>query len=339
MIYIRADGNTEIGTGHVMRCLSVARVARSKGISCVFIVADENMVSLLEEQSFRYICLNSIWNDLDQETEQMEKLIQWENIRLLLVDSYFVTPEYLGRLHQLTHVAYMDDLNAFTYPCSTLINYNLYAQQMYSQDQYTNTKLLLGAKYAPLREEFQNLPRRIVRDRATDVLVTTGGGDPLNIAGEIVKKAKQCPDITDLNFHIVAGRFNQNLPMLEQLATEHRGIIIHRNVQRMSELMLACDIAVSAGGSTMYELCACGTPTICFAWADNQLEIVETFRQYIFSVGDIRIDVGQSIDLILGYIVKLSSDLKMRMAQSRCMHAMVDGNGAGRIAEELWAVN
>ena len=100
MLYIRADGNAEIGTGHVMRCLSIARAARSQGTQCVFIVADKNMAVLLDEQGFRYICLDSVWNDLNRETAQMERLIQKENIRLLLIDSYFVAPEYLSRLHQ-----------------------------------------------------------------------------------------------------------------------------------------------------------------------------------------------------------------------------------------------
>lgn len=338
MIYIRADGNAEIGTGHVMRCLSIACAARNKGISCMFIVADENMVSLLEKQGFRYICLNSVWNDLDRETDQMEVLIRRENIRLLLVDSYFVTPDYLSRLHQITHVAYMDDLNAFTYPCSTLINYNLYAQQLYSSEQYSNTRLLVGPKYAPLREEFQNIPRRIVREHAKAVLVTTGGSDPMNIAGKIVRMAKECPDTSKLIFHIVAGRFNQNLAVLEQLETEYSGITIHSDVPHMSELMQACDIAVSAGGSTMYELCACGTPTVCYALADNQLNGVESFQRYLFSAGDIRQDAEQQVRRILRYIVQLCSDRELRESQSSCMQGLVDGDGAGHIAEYFIAV-
>ena len=332
MLYIRADGNAEIGTGHVMRCLSIARDARSKGIPCVFIVADENMAPLLKEQGFGYICLNSVWNDLDRETEQMEQLIGQEGIRLLLVDSYFVTPEYLSRLHQLTYVVYIDDLNAFTYPCSTLINYNLYADQMYSSNQYTNTRLLLGPKYAPLREEFQNLPQRIVRERVKDILVTTGGSDPLNIAGNLVEKAKQHPDIADLNFHIVAGRFNQHLPMLERLAAKYTGVIIHHNVQRISELMLDCDIAVSAGGSTMYELCACGTPTICFAFADNQMDIVRTFGQtYMTNVGDMRRNSDMVIAQIIAGISFLKNDHIVRKQQTDKIRSLVDGQGVRRI--------
>ena len=167
------------------------------------------------------------------------------------------------------------------------------------------------------------------------LLITTGGSDLFNIAGQLVKKVKQLPDTAQLNFHIVAGRFNQHIPMLEQLAADYSGIIIHRSVQKMSDLMLSCDLAVSAGGSTMYELCACGTPTICFAWADNQMKLAESFRQYIFSVGDIRSDTDRIMNQILAYIIRLSSDMTMREVQSERMQALVDGNGAEYIAEKL----
>ena len=337
--YIRADGNPEIGTGHIMRCLAIARAARKMGRNCIFITADEAMVPLLTEQDFPFICLHSVWNDLDRETPQMEALIRERNIRCLLVDSYFVTPDYLERLHRLTHVAYMDDLNLFHYPCSTLINYQIYAEEWSYPERYPDTRLLLGPKYAPLREEFQNLPRRTVREQVKDVLVTTGGSDPLNIAGQIVQRAKQTPEVADLTYHIVAGRFNQHLPMLEHLEQDHTGVVIHRNVQRMSELMLACDITVSAGGSTLHELAACGTPTICFAMADNQLEGIVAFGNgYMNNAGDIRVCRERIIQSILGQLVALQNDGAERVRQAKKLQSLVDGRGAQRIAGYLKAI-
>lgn len=335
-LYIRVDGNAEIGTGHVMRCLAIAHAVRKAGGDCTFIVADEKMRPLIAGQGFSCIVLDSVWSDLDWETGKMERLIREKGIRSLLVDSYFVTPDYLQRLHQLTHVTYIDDLNQFVYPCSALINYNIYADKWDYPSRYPDTQLLLGPRYAPLREEFQNLPRRTVREQVLDVLVTTGGSDPLNVAGSLVQRAKQTPKIAGLNYHIVAGRFNQHLPMLEELAQEHPGVFIHRNVQRMSELMLACDIAVSAGGSTLYELCACGTPTICFAWADNQLDGIAAFgEKYMISVGDVRMDGGSAIRKVTDAVVCLRRNWKMRESQAQLLSELSDGQGAMRLAHEL----
>ena len=336
-VYIRADGNVQIGTGHIMRCLSIAHAVRAKGVGIVFVTADENMKPLLDEQGFPVICLNSTWSDLDGEIEQMEELIKRDSIKTLLVDSYFATAKYLSHLHQLTYVACMDDLHDFVRPCSTVINYNLYSIGLsYTADYPNDTTLLLGAKYTPLREEFQHISQRVIREQCRNVLVTTGGSDSLNIAGHIVRLAKQCSKTADLTYHVVAGRFNQHLDMLEELSEKYPGVVIHRNVQKMSELMLSCDLAISASGSTLYELSACGTPTICFAWADNQLPGVAAFGNgYMQSVGDIRTDFDGTLDQILDEVARLASCYEERQRQAKALQTLVDGNGAERIARAL----
>lgn len=329
MIYIRADGNTEIGTGHIMRCLSITEMVLEMGGSCTFIVADREMVSLLATKEIPYICLGSVWNDLDRETDQMERLIREMNIRSLLVDSYFVTADYLSRLNRLTRVLYMDDLNAFEYPCSALVNYNIYADP---QNYVYCSKVFMGSQYAPVRKEFRNLPKPRIREKMQDVLITVGGSDAYNVAGQMIKILKQHDQLDDVKFHVVAGRLNRNIEELEELAKQNAGIVIYKNVQQMSELMLACDAAISAGGSTLYELCACGTPTVCFAWADNQLEAIQAFEAQgiMLNAGDIRRQNG----FFEGVIHHLDSlaDCGIRQGLSNKMRSIVDGRGAERLA-------
>lgn len=338
MIYIRTDGNEIIATGHVMRCLSIANAARSLKKQVTFLTADRQMEPLLRQQGFPSICLDTVWKDLDQETEKMEALIRQKNMQTLLIDSYFVTPDYLRRLHQLTHVAYLDDLNAFPYPCSTLINYNIYADKLDYPGRYPHTRLLLGPGYAPLREEFQHLPKRVIRDKVERVLVTTGGSDPYNVAGQVVRLAKQTPQLASLEYHLAVGRFNQNLPMLEQLAREHKGVLLHHNTQNMAKLMMDCDLAISAGGSTLYELCATGTPAILFTWADNQLEALSAFGEgLMINAGDVREDPDQTISRILDALDPLCRDQAKRKEISRRIMEVADGSGAWRIAHALSA--
>lgn len=335
-LYIRSDGNEKIGTGHIMRCLSIADAVREAGGTCIFVVADSKMEAVIRANGFPMICLHSVWDNLDYETEKMEQLISSEKIRFLLVDSYFVTHDYMMRLHRLTQVGYIDDLDQFTYPCSLLINYNLYAGQIDYLHRYPSQKLFLGPEYVPLRREFSHLPSRKVRTQVKDVLVTTGGSDPMNIACELVQSAKQEPLLQEINFHIVAGRFHQHLPMLQNLVQTEPGIALHHNVKCMSELMIGCDLAVSAGGSTLYELSACGTPTICFAWADNQLENVASFgRAGMYAVGDIRADWTQTMEKIVEAIIDLKSDQGQRQELSDRLQNLVDGRGAARIAALL----
>ena len=336
MLYIRADGNAQIGTGHIMRCLSIAHAVRELGHSCMFITADESMTALLENHGFQFICLDSIWNDLEQEIGQMEELIRQMEVHLLLVDSYYATENYLRRLHQLTHVAYMDDLNAFACPCPTIINYNVYAAQWNYQERYPHRKLLLGPQYVPLRKEFCHIGRRNVEKEVHNVLISTGGSDPTNIAGRAVYAALQTKMFTDIVFHIVAGCFNQHLAMLQSLEQTYSNIKIHKNVQSMSELMLACDLAISAAGSTLYELCACGTPTVTYVLADNQIPGAAAFElaEVMLYAGDARTDPG-FIDSLLDKLSILSQDHLLRMKMSDKMQNLVDGNGAKRLALAL----
>ena len=336
MLYIRVDGNSEIGTGHVMRCLAIADAVRKSGGDCTFVTADTHMIPLIEDQGFFAVCLDSTWDDLDKETKKMNALIVEQNIKKLLVDSYFVTPAYLQRLHELTQTIYIDDLNAFRYPCDILINYNVYADSFNYPTQYPDTKLLLGCRYAPLREEFQNLPKRVPREEVQSILITVGGTDAHNIAVKLVKKAKSNPKTSHFDYHIVAGRFNPHNDELNQLKYEHDGVFIHRNVQSMSKLMLDCDIAVSAGGSTLYELCACGTPTVVFALADNQLDATTSFgERYMINAGDIRKNEESCLSKILDGITRMAYDTTFRYDYSRKSQELVDGNGATRIANAL----
>ena len=95
MQYIRADANEWIGTGHVMRCLSIAKELRSHQEETVFLTADSYSSELISEHGFPFVCLSSVWNDLEQETEAMIQVIVKEKISRLLIDSYFVTKAYL----------------------------------------------------------------------------------------------------------------------------------------------------------------------------------------------------------------------------------------------------
>lgn len=264
----------------------------------------------------------------------MEQLIRQESIQVLLIDSYFVTLDYLRRLHCLTHVAYMDDLNEFIYPCSTLVNYSIYAAQQDYSSRYPNTECLLGPQYVPLRSEFQGLPRRRLRREVRDVLVTTGGSDPLNIAGRFAESAVQM--FPNVKFHIVAGRFNQYRTQLEELAQKHPDIQIYYNVERMSELMLSCDAAISAGGSTLYELCACGVPTVMYALADNQLPGTEAFKRsgIMLYAGDVRKNKFFAAALC-DKLAVLSKDYPLREIMLERMRQTVDGNGARRLADKM----
>ena len=98
MIGIRADANREIGLGHVMRCLSIADALRAAGQQVCFILADNNAEELLERRGQEYHILNSAYNRMEEELEDLQEFLKEKKIELLLIDSYQVTENYLARL-------------------------------------------------------------------------------------------------------------------------------------------------------------------------------------------------------------------------------------------------
>ncbi|MDO5444260.1 MAG: UDP-2,4-diacetamido-2,4,6-trideoxy-beta-L-altropyranose hydrolase [Eubacteriales bacterium] len=334
MILIRADANEQIGTGHIMRCLSIACALIDQGEEVLFATADHCGAKLIKNKGFKAVCLNSQWTEMEKEVSTLLAIIKANKIKLLLVDSYYVTEYYFSTLALYTKLAYIDDLNRSFYVIDYLINYNVYAAIYdYSWFEKTKTKLLLGPMYAPLRGEFKRISPHIIKSNVQEVLVSAGGADPGCVIEKIMSNI--CPEMKNIVFHFVIGALNPRIDDIKKLADEKGNVVLHINEQHMSNLMKSCDVAISAAGTTLYELCSIGIPTITYTLADNQVVAMEQFKNQniMLSAGDCRID-DKFIDNIKNRLKELD-DIELRKQLSETMQTLVDGNGAERIAKEL----
>lgn len=337
MILIRADANEIIGTGHVMRCLSIAHAFAKKGKKVMFITADHRGDRLIQQNGFSCICLDNEWTDMDGEIDSMIAMIKRINPLLLLVDSYFVTDSYLSKLSEYVKTVYVDDFNTKELNVDALINYNIfYSIFDYTVYEKTRTKLLLGPQYAPLRDEFRNCPKHENKN-VSDVLVSAGGSDPERTTEKFINDI--CPVFQQVFFHFIVGSLNPRVNVIKQLSDEHKNVVLHINENKMSSLMNNCDIAISAAGTTLYELCACGIPTITYSLADNQLVAAEQFdnQGVMLSAGDFRGDAG-FIVRVEELLLMLLYDSALRRKLSDSMQALVDGYGADRIVDALLCI-
>lgn len=336
MLFFRADANSRIGLGHVMRCLAIANAARDRGIESTFIIADEEAKEIIGNYKYSAICLNSLWDNLESEIDKLTLLINELQVEQLIVDSYFVTKIYLSKLKKLIKIIYIDDLNTFIYPVDVIINYNIYAKNCNYNDKYSNTKLFLGCDYVPLRKEFQN-QEYFVREQVSNILVTTGGTDYYNMSVNILNLMLKKNQYANINFHVIIGNFNVHIDELRDIQSKNSNVKLYKNIKNISKLMKACDVAIAAGGTTLYELSACGVPSISFSLADNQLDGVNEFdiQNIIYYAGDIRESLDKCINNIDEKIQQLILNRKLRKELSIGMRKMVDGNGADRIIEEL----
>ncbi|MGN0483515.1 MAG: UDP-2,4-diacetamido-2,4,6-trideoxy-beta-L-altropyranose hydrolase [Lachnospiraceae bacterium] len=309
-------------------------------MSVLFILSEPDGLELLQSRGFEGICLHNSYQEKEQEVEQLLEICRQKNITHLLVDSYEVTPTYLQRLRDEMVVCYLDDLQKFVYPVDVLINYTFGIQkQTYIEQGYDEkTQFLFGSTYTPLRHEFAAAPIKI-KKRCENLLITTGGSDPYQISLLLAKALKQNKSTEHLHLHIIAGKFYQNVDELQQFAAQEDQVSIYQNVTNMAEIMQRCDLAVSAGGTTLAELCACGVPTIAFTMADNQMAGTKAYADagILCYAGDAR--NGGLVEKLEEAICALKDDVEKRAEMSRLGHQCVDGKGAGRITEAIAMYN
>lgn len=343
LVYIRTDGNEKIATGHLMRCLSIARALRERHALAVFVVSDTTSIALLQrmmtpdelaERAFPVIHMQTDYWNLEKEIPTMQNILSSRTLSYLLVDSYYATRTYLAAMKQLCRVAYLDDLQAFDYPVNLVINYDVLVQA----DFYKSAdRLFIGPSYTPLREQFSLRPYHLW-DEVRDVFVSTGGTDPFNIAGTLARELLSDKSWNDVRLHLLTGPMHVHKPELETLSEENPRVLLHENVSDMASLMSECDLAFSASGTTLYELCAIGVPSVSYSMADNQIPSAKAFEQagLIPYCGDIRNNPA-FFNTALKMLGSLAQDPSERKEQSMRMQMAVDGAGADRIAAELIA--
>ncbi len=348
-IAFRVDGGNEMGLGHVMRCISLAKAFENAGCSVFFISKKKEGIEKLRAEGFSVIELNCLYEpsdknyfygrpeELDFELGQIHDLLADSIVDCLIIDSYNVTPEYFINFKKYAHkVAYIDDVNKFRYPVDILINGNI-TGEFYKYEKYNEDELmLLGLEYNLIRDEFGNLPVRPVKESVEHVLLTTGGADPFGISIGLLKWAMENDTLRKWKWHVVVGSsYKSDIKKnLASMSNKFANIVLHENVQNISELMTNSDIAISSGGSTLYELCACGTPSLSIILADNQENICVKMREldYIDTLGWHNLLTSSTF---INKVKGLADDYCIRKYKSKKMRSLVDAKGAKRVVKKI----
>ncbi len=363
-IAIRADGGPAVGMGHVMRCIAIAQELKNKGCRVYFIGKYVQGIQRAEKSGFSAFYLYSEAKqqneysgfDYGNSEELEEDIISTQSITaqqgcdLLLIDKYNLTEDYFYKVKEfINKVAFIDDLNVINSVADIIINGNINASQLGYTKVFPQQKLLLGTEFTPIREEFrqvQNLKKdynkysgmSIIGSKSEyqtpQIMITTGGSDPYNCTGMLINLLMTDRRSSILNYNIVATSGFKHLNNLIDMANNYKNMRLYVDLDKVSEIMCDSDIAISSGGSTLYELCCCGTPTLSFIMAENQKEIVDTFQKlnYIQTLGWYNLINGKEL---IHKIVHLVSDNTLRKQYSLRMQSLIDGKGAVRIAEEI----
>lgn len=347
MLYVRADGSAKTGAGHLMRCLTVADEASDRSEVC-FLCGDDDSASFAAGRGYKTRVLSAAPFS-EEEAGEICRLVRGGSPRVrpvLLADSYLITRAYVEELSLCCDVALMDDMAAEPfYGARWLINYNFFADR----DRYVRLYgdkaapvFLAGADYIPLRPQFREYRRNGCETESGPkrILITAGGGDHQNITGAIVECLMGEEKLKETEFHVVCGAFHPDLEAVQHLARMRDMIYVHQNVRDMARLMARCSAAVTAGGTTVYELCAVGVPFVAFSYADNQEELVRYVGEHGVGIdaGDYRTDSREVLGRIRDGILCLLGRRQEAERFQRAAMERVDGLGARRIIEAVYGM-
>ena len=270
-LIIRADADRRIGIGHVMRCLALGQAWRARGgsVSCVTCCDSPATVQNLRDNGICVRRIPAAHPDPDDLACTREHLAQAVRANLdapcwLVLDGYHFDPGYQKALQGAAWRTMIVDDSMYqpAYHADMLLNPNIYAEKLrYPCD--SRTALLLGKRYAMLREEFLEAGRSGKRtaDPVRRLLVTMGGADPENVTTTVLC-ALALLDSADLEVKCVVGPANPHLDTITAAAAQVPGRVemVGAAKSRMSELMSWADMAVTGGGATCTELAFMGVP-------------------------------------------------------------------------------
>ncbi len=304
-VLIRADAAVHIGSGHVMRCLTLADELRNRGARVAFICRDfeGNLQKHIASKGYQCYLLPrpenaysvegseyAAWLGASQEEDAdatasicNDCIGEYGKIDWLITDHYAIDERWHRRLRPFVRgIMVIDDIANRPHECDILLDQNLYdnAEERYAGLVPTECRLLLGPEYALLRPEFrearERLGERLVRNgNVKRIMVFFGGSDPSNETAKAIR-ALQMLDRSDIEADIIVGIANPHRTEIEQLCAQAPNLHFHCQVPNMADFMCRADLALGAGGSTTWERCSLGLPTIAVIIAENQAEMTET---------------------------------------------------------------
>jgi UDP-2,4-diacetamido-2,4,6-trideoxy-beta-L-altropyranose hydrolase len=364
-LLIRADASAQIGTGHIMRCLALAQAWQAQGGAVTFASLKTLPAALQTRLQNEQIALHLLDTEPGSEDDarQTAALAASLGAAAVVVDGYhfgghyqYILKESLyanrtdsprpegeagrvlatvagGREEGLgVRVLFIDDnAHADHYYADFVLNQNIYAEESMYKNREPYTILLLGTRYILLRREFWRWRDNVGRvpHIVNNLLVTMGGSDPENVTAKVLD-ALELIDTAGLEIVVIVGSSNPHLPDLQRRVGQSRHKMkFKQNVQSMPALMIWADAAISAAGTTTWELAFMGVPMALIAVAENQRQIMQEMSGL-----QVALPLGWHADATLESIAEAVQELLLSVPEG-VRSLAVDGFGVERVVHRL----
>lgn len=372
---IRADASVLIGSGHIMRCLSLANALKASGVHCVFIARHipNSLADKLKASGHDVVVLEGDnlppadaaqgqygeWLGTNEATDAetcLTALLPFVAERgapdLVICDHYGLSAKWETCIGQSLSapIAVIDDLSDREHDCKWLID-TTYGKTPADYEGLIppNCQFMVGSDYALLRPEFaERRPKALARrdaafeaeERVGNVLISMGGMDKDNVSKLMLQAIEVLPNRPDFETHVLVGPNCPHLKALRNFAqTLPFDVIIHGGVNDVTPLFMAADICIGAAGSSTWERCCLGLPTINIVIADNQKTIARQMsgRGALVDAGPFQtLDVKVFSETI---VAPLLSSVQQRKDLSEVCRTICDGHGVERVVGGLMNAN
>lgn len=356
---IRADASLQIGSGHVMRCLTLADLLQQNGHEISFICRehDGHLADFITQKGFAVYLLSkpsqadfekkyshSEWLGVSEDDDfaECQPILQQLHPDWLIIDHYAIGKNWEDLAKTIlpnVKILAIDDLADRPHECEMLLD-QTFGRKIddYQNLVPKNCRLLLGTRYALLREEFSHwrefsLNRRKNLTEPKTILVNLGGVDNDNITLQILQSLhKFCEqNAQSFNVTVVMGKTAPHIQSVQDFAkTANFTCEVLVGVSNMAELMANADIAIGAGGSTSWERCCLGVPTLLVVLAENQRHLAKVLddEQAVISLDNLANFDDE-------FAVKFENLLKNTKNLSKKSTQIVDGQGATRVTNQI----
>jgi len=341
-ILIRADAGPRHGFGHVMRCLALAQAAQDAGCPVAWATAECPSAPATRIQTQIGQPTQSISASPGSAADAKETLVLARQlaVKAIILDGYHFDQTYQDIIKKFDgKLLYIDDNGILpNYPSDLVLNQNPYADPAMYPARTDGVGLLLGPQYLLLRHEFRGFQIRhsseTTPSKTRRIIVTFGGCDGANWTARAIAA---CSLITNFKLEIVAviGAGNRHQEAIKSaIDNSSYQVETYYDVKNISALMNKADLAITASGTTVWELAALGVPALVIPVADNQRQIAETLDM---------LGVAQNLgwhefmteDKMATALQALLADPARQAAMATAGHSLVDGDGAARVIREL----
>lgn len=322
-VSIITEGFENTGHGHITRCLSLYQAFAERNIfPTIYVNGDKHAQSLL---------INCRYEILDWLTHPAKLITHINNSDIIIVDSYLAGKEYYNNFVKLSRNSlFIDDNIRIDYPEGIILNGTINSENF--PYKKTDNEFLLGSKYIPIRKEFWNVPSRKINKDISSILITFGGQDIRNLTPDILKSMNE--NYPEVIKNVVVGSGFKCIEKIETLKNKNMILHFSPDAEKMKELMISSDIAITAAGQTLYELAVTGTPTIAIAVAENQSNNIREWKKKGFLLDVIQHNDRFYLRKINEHFKKLES-VSVRKKISKIGRDNVDGQGPRRVVNYL----